>query len=67
MNNHRDSRRRHRPGGAALALAIERGEWERIALHTFVSIVQALRVEPSATIDDLLALLEPPKGQRDDD
>ena len=45
-------------GPSALAIAIERGEWERIMLHIVVGIAEALRSEPQTTIDDLLTLLE---------
>jgi hypothetical protein len=41
-----------------MALAIDRGEWERIALHLFVTMAEWLRTDPDATIDDLLAILE---------
>ena len=47
---------RSEPG--ALALAIERAEWERIALHLFVVLAEALQAEGRATIDDLIDLLE---------
>jgi hypothetical protein len=50
---------------SALTIAIERGEWERIMLHMFVGIAEALRSRPQATIDDLLTLLES-RGDADD-
>ena len=65
MTQRRDSRRRERPPTRALEAAIARGDWERIALHTFVSIAEMLRIEPAATIDDLLALLESPEARDD--
>ncbi len=42
---------------SALALAIERGEWERIALYLLLGVAQAARAAPAAAIDDLIALL----------
>jgi hypothetical protein len=51
-NGHRAS------GGGALAIAIERGEWERIVLHMFMALARTLRSDPGATIDDLIELLE---------
>jgi hypothetical protein len=42
----------------ALALAIERQQWERIVLHAFVALAEALEAERNVTIDDLIALLE---------
>lgn len=42
----------------ALEMAIERAEWERIALHLFVVLTDALQAEGRATIDDLIDLLE---------
>ena len=53
------------PHGDALALAIERGEWERILYHLFVALAEALRIDRQATIDDLLELLEG-EAARDD-
>ena len=41
----------------ALAMAIERGEWERIALHLFVALAELVRADPAATIDDVIELL----------
>jgi hypothetical protein len=64
MRRPRDERNAPPPRYGALALAIERGEWERIALHTFVSIAEALRIDPRASIDDLLALLEEDERDR---
>jgi hypothetical protein len=57
LTGRRDQRRGVRPAQSALAAAVARGEWERIALQTFVSIAERMRVSP-ATIDDLLSLLE---------
>ena len=45
-------------GAGALASAIERAEWERIVLHLFVVLAEALQAEGRATIDDLIDLLE---------
>ena len=50
----------------ALALAIERAEWERIALHLFVALADALREDGRPTIDDLIDLLED-GSEADDD
>ena len=61
MTRHRHLRRTV-PSGYALAIAIDRGDWERVALYVFVGIAETLRSEPDATIDDLLALLEAREG-----
>ncbi len=54
------------PGGrTALAVAIQRGEWERIMLHVLVVVAETLRSDPKVTIDDLLSLLEA-RGDTDD-
>ena len=50
----------------ALALASERAEWERIALHLFVALADALREDGRPTIDDLIDLLED-GSEADDD
>ena len=54
----RRPRRRTTTDGVALAISIDRGEWERVALNVFVAIAETLRGDPGATIDDLLDLLE---------
>lgn len=41
----------------ALALAIERGEWERVSLYLLLGVAQAARAAPAAAIDDLITLL----------
>ncbi len=52
-------RRRGQPRTHALTTAIARGEWERIALFTLVTIAEMVRIDPTVTIDDVLALFEP--------
>jgi len=51
---------RKKPVGApvgALALAIERGDWERVGLSLLLGLALALRDAPPETIDNLLELL----------
>ena len=66
MSEHKHDPRRlspaHRrtPRGGALALAIERSDWERASLLLLLALARVARVARSAppgTIDDLLALL----------
>ncbi len=41
----------------AMALAIERREWDRVALCLLLGVSIAARKAPPGTVDDLLALL----------
>lgn len=50
-------RRARSPDGGALALAIERGEWERVSLYLLLGVAQAARAAPPGAIDDVIALL----------
>ncbi len=40
-----------------LAIAIQRGEWERAALLLLLATAAVARAAPPGTVDDLLALL----------
>ena len=42
----------------ALALAIERREWERVALLLLVAVARVAEAAPPGTIDELLSLLD---------
>lgn len=44
-------------GPSALALAIERDDWERASLLVLLAFSATVRRMPPGTIDDLLALL----------
>jgi hypothetical protein len=50
----------------ALALAIERREWERIALYLLIALARATQRLPPATVDDLLAALDDGRCGGDD-
>jgi hypothetical protein len=50
----------------ALALAIERCEWERIALYLLIALARATQRLPPATVDDLLAALDDGRFGGDD-
>jgi len=50
--------------GSAIALAVERADWERVALLVLIGVARAARELPDATVDDVLALLE--EEARDD-
>jgi hypothetical protein len=50
-------RRARSPKATALALAIERGEWERVSLYLLLGVAQAARAAPPGAIDDVIALL----------
>ena len=54
----------HRPG--ALALAIERDDWERASLLILLAFSRTVRRMPPGTIDDLLALLSIEDAGRED-
>lgn len=41
----------------AMALAVRRGEWERLSLYLLLAFAAAARRAPAGTIEDLLALL----------
>jgi hypothetical protein len=41
----------------AMAMAIRRREYERVALYLALAIARAARAAPPGTIDDVLALL----------
>jgi hypothetical protein len=55
--------RRRSAGEAAMARALRRGEFERVALYLALAAMQAARTAPRATVDDVLALLD--EGTRD--
>lgn len=63
---------RRRPRGApgragprdGIALAIERGEWERLALYLLLGVSVAASKAPPGTIDDLLALFDAGEERR---
>lgn len=44
-------------GAGALAVAIDRGDWERAALLLLAGVSAAARRVPAGTVDDVLALL----------
>lgn len=44
-----------------LALALQRGNWELATLCLLLGIVRHASRLPSETLDELLALLEPPR------
>jgi hypothetical protein len=48
---------RRRPQPGALAMALEREDWERASLLLLIALAKALRTTPPGTIDDLLAAL----------
>ncbi len=50
MTSHRDAER-------AIADALRRGEYERVALALLLGVASAARSVPEASIDDLLAVL----------
>jgi hypothetical protein len=54
-------RRRHnrqpQSSSGALALAIERSDWERASLLILLAVARAARSAPPGTIDDVLALI----------
>ncbi|MHB8377057.1 MAG: hypothetical protein ACYDEB_08895 [Dehalococcoidia bacterium] len=50
----------------AMARAVRRGEWERLALYLALAVAQAARAAPQATIDDVLALLGAAEEERGD-
>jgi hypothetical protein len=49
---------------SAIALAVERADWERVALLVLIGVARAARDLPQASVEDVLALLE--EGARDD-
>ena len=49
----------------AVALAVERADWERVALLVLIGVARVARELPGASVDDVLALLE--EEARDDD
>ena len=65
---------RHRDDGEVIAAAMQRGEWERVALALLLGVAIAARSMSDANIDDLLAFLSDddassdvqrrPRGQR---
>jgi hypothetical protein len=54
------------PRDAALARAIARRDWERIALSILLAAVRTTQRLPPATLEDVLALLDDAPGARDD-
>ena len=48
---------RRRDDGEVIAAAMQRGEWERVALALLLGVAIAARSMSDANIDDLLALL----------
>ena len=55
---------RRSEGDAAMARALRRREYERVALYLALAAAQAARTAPQATIDDVLALFD--DGEPDD-
>jgi hypothetical protein len=49
----------------AMAAAVRRGEWERIALALLIGVAQAAREAPPETIDRLIELLAGKEARRD--
>jgi hypothetical protein len=47
-----------------MAAAVERREWERIALCLLLGLARTLALAPPATLEDVIDALE---GERDDD
>ena len=50
----------------AMALAIERREWDRVALCLLLGVSIAARKAPPGTVDDLLSLLAGEEPERRD-
>lgn len=56
---------RRRRGDSALALAVRRQEWERVALYLLLGVAAAARKAPPGAIDDVLdALAEMAEDKR---
>jgi hypothetical protein len=51
-----------RPASGALAMAIERRDWERVSLYLLIGVALAARAVPQATLDDLLDALTGDEG-----
>ncbi len=46
----------------AMALAIRRGDLERVALYLTIAMLRAFDAAPPGTVDDVLALLAEPRA-----
>ncbi len=57
MTRRHTVRNRNAGPGSALALAIERSDWERASLLILIAVARVARSAPPGTIDDLLALM----------
>jgi hypothetical protein len=57
MKHERNETEAHVAGADALALALERREYERISWHVLALIFEAMREMPAADIYDALAVL----------
>ena len=59
---------RRRDDGEVIAAAMQRGEWERVALALLLGVAMAARSMSDASIDDLLTFLtnddDAPNGLR---
>jgi hypothetical protein len=57
MTRRRHDHRQPQSQTGALALAIERGDWERASLLLLIAVARVARATPPGTIDDVLAFL----------
>lgn len=65
MRRRRQDHTQPKSPGGALALAIERSDWERASLLILIAVARAARSIPSGTIDDVLALMSVEKEAGD--
>ncbi len=61
----RETRTASRRRGGALAAALRRDDWERVALFVLLGIAEAARTAPPGAIDDVVALLAHEPEARD--
>jgi hypothetical protein len=50
----------------AIAAAVRRNEWDRVALYLLVGVVKAAERLPPESLSELLALLEGDEDRRED-
>lgn len=65
MRRRRRDRRQAQSMNGALALAIERSDWERASLLLLIAVARVARNTPPGTIDDVLSFLS--GGEEDGD
>jgi hypothetical protein len=65
MKRRRHEHRQSQSHGGALALAIERSDWERASLLLLIAVARVARDTPQGDIDDVLAFLS--GGEEDGD